>query len=354
MTAVSGGVGATVEPGQVEPGPVEPAQVESGQVELAQVQQARARIGGRVRRTPVLDAGAPGGAPAGGDGREGRDGSTLWFKLEYLQHTGSFKPRGMFNRILAARESGELGEAGVVTASGGNAGLAVAYAAAQLGVAAEVFVPETAPATKVDRLLRSGARVVQRGSAYAEAYEAAVERQAETGAVFCHAYDQPEVVAGQGTVALELLEQVPGVETILVAVGGGGLMGGIAAGAAGRARIVAVEPEGAPTLHAALAAGAPVEVQVGGVAADSLGARRIGDVALEVARRRRVDSVLVPDDAIMAARRELWEEYRIVVEPGAATAYAALRSGAYRPSPGERVAVVLCGGNTDPADLSTS
>ena len=304
----------------------------------ADVEAAAARAGGRVRRTPVA-AVEPGGH--------------TWFKLEFLQHTGTFKARGAVNRIAGAAERGELDPGtGVVVASGGNAGLANAWAAAALGVPATVFVPTTAPAVKVDRLRALGATVVQTGAEYATAYAAAVEHATATGAVYCHAYDQPEIAAGAGTLALELLEDLDArVHTVLVAVGGGGLMAGVAAACEGVARVVAVEPENAPTLHRALAAGEPVDVAVSGVAADSLGARRIGDIGWSVAVRTGVRSVLVTDDDVVAARRHLWAEHRVVVEHGAATAYAALQAGAYRPADGERVCVVLCGANTDPSDL---
>lgn len=276
----------------------------------------------------------------------------VWFKCEFMQHTGTFKARGALNRILASKERGELrADVGVVVASGGNAGLANAYAAAQLGVPATVFVPEAAPAVKVAKLKAIGASVVQGGAEYAAAYKAAVARAEETGAVYCHAYDQPEIAAGAGTIGTELLEQVPDVDTILVAVGGGGLMAGVAAAVEGSAKVVAVEPATAPTLHAALAAGEPVDVAVSGVAADSLGARRIGDIGFSVALRCGVESVLVTDEQIVAARSALWNEYRILVEHGAAAAYAALASGAYVPRMDERVAVILCGANTDPATL---
>jgi threonine dehydratase len=305
----------------------------------ADVEAAATRTVGRVRRTPVL--------PADPDAFRG------WFKLEYLQHTGTFKARGAVNRILGAQERGELDPAvGVVVASGGNAGMANAWAAAALGVPATVFVPTTAPAVKVERLRGYGATVVQTGSEYALAYAAAVERAAETGAVYCHAYDQREIAAGAGTLALELLEDLDGgVDTVLVAVGGGGLMAGVAAAVEGVARVVAVEPVGAPTLHAAVQAGAPVDVPVSGIAADSLGARRVGDIGWSVAVRTGVVPVLVTDDDLVAARRLLWAEHRIAVEHGAAAAFAALTAGAYVPAPDERVAVVLCGANTDPTDL---
>ncbi|MBB6406924.1 threonine/serine dehydratase [Arthrobacter sp. AZCC_0090] len=304
------------------------------------VDEAAARISGRIRRTPVFEADV------------GTVPGHLWFKCEFMQHTGTFKARGAFNRVLASRERGELkDEVGIVVASGGNAGLANAYAAAQLGVPATVFVPETAPAVKVKKLKASGATVVQRGTEYAEAFEAALDYAAETGAVYCHAYDQAEIAAGAGTVGSELLEQLGEVDTILVAVGGGGLMAGIAAAVEGRARVVGVEPDNAPTLYSALAVGAPVDVAVSGIAADSLGARQIGRIGFEVAVRTGVRTVLVSDDDIAAARSLLWEQYRIVVEHGAAAAFAALNSGAYVPEVGERVAVILCGANTDPSTV---
>ena len=295
---------------------------------------ARTRIAPYVRRTPLLAA----------------DG--LWFKCEFLQSTGVFKTRGAFNRQLAAKERGELDPTvGVVTASGGNAGLANAHVASTLGVRARVFVPENAPAVKVARLRSYGAEVMQVGKEYAEAYAAAVEHAASTGALFCHAYDQPETVAGAGTLAEEILEDEPRVDTIVVAVGGAGLFAGIAASAEGRAKVVAVEPENCPTLHAALAAGGPVDVSVSGVAADSLGARRVGDIGWALAERTNPTSVLVTDEAVIEARTRLWRDYRIPAEYGAAAAYAALTSGAYTPAPDERVAVVICGANTDPTTL---
>jgi threonine dehydratase len=298
-----------------------------------EVRRAAARIAGHVRRTPVLQAG-----PA------------LWFKLEYVQHAGSFKTRGMLNRIMAA---GALPAAGVVAASGGNAGLAAAYAARELGVPAEVYVPETAPPVKVAKLGKLGARVTQVGSEYAEAYAAAVVHAEATGALFCHAYDDPDMVAGNGTLGLELREQLPdGFDTVLVAVGGGGLVAGVATALQGTARIVAVEPETSAALHVALARGGPVDVPVSGVAADSLGARRVGAIAYATAVAAGMTSVLVDDRAIVDARRRLWEDYRIVVEHGTAAAYAALTGGAYTPADGERVVVLLCGANTNPADLA--
>lgn len=299
---------------------------------------AAERIRGRVRRTPVQTI------AAGDDWLPG--GGCL--KLEMLQHTGTFKARGAFNRILSAQERGDLdASVGVVVASGGNAGLANAFAARAVGVPATVFVPTTSSPVKVKRLEEYGATVVARGTEYAEAFEAAMAHVERTGAVYCHAYDQPEIVAGAGTLGLELAD----IDTVVVAVGGGGLMAGVATAVAGQARVVGVEPVGAPTLHRALGSGGPVDVPVSGIAADSLGARRLGTIAWEVAQRCGVRGVLVDEADIVAARQALWDRYRLVVEAGAATAVAALTSGAWRPAADERVAVVLCGANTDPADL---
>lgn len=306
----------------------------------ADVDQAAERIRGRIRTTPVLKLDA------------GHSPADVWLKCEFLQHTGTFKARGAFNRILGCRERGELDPAvGIVVASGGNAGLANAWAAAEVGVPATVFVPLTSPAVKVEKLRAAGAAVVQEGAEYADAYKLAMAEVGRTGAVYCHAYDQPEIAAGAGTIGLELLDQLGSVDTVLVAVGGGGLMAGIAAALEGVATVVAVEPENAPSLHAALAAGKPVDVEVSGIAADSLGARRIGDIGFSVAVRTGVESVLVSDTQITEARAFLWDNYRILLENGAAAAYAALHSGAYAPKAKERVAVILCGANTDPAGL---
>jgi threonine dehydratase len=239
----------------------------------------------------------------------------------------------------------------VVAASGGNAGLANAYAAAALGVPATVFVPENAPRVKVERLVAYNATVRQVGAEYAEAFAAAMQYVEESGALFCHAYDQLEIAAGAGTLAEEILQDEPGIDTIVVAVGGGGLYAGVAAAAEGRASVVAVEPFNIPTLHAALDAGRPVDVAVSGVAVDSLGARRVGEIAFDIAARVPPTSVLVDDAAIVAARSQLWSDYRIPAEYGAAAAFAALTSGAYTPAEGERVAVIVCGANTDASTL---
>ncbi|MFF5082543.1 threonine/serine dehydratase [Actinoplanes sp. NPDC000266] len=302
-------------------------------IDIQDVRAAATRIGARVRRTPILQV-----AP------------TTWFKLEQTQHAGSFKTRGMVNQILAA---GTLPPAGIVAASGGNAGLAAAYAARELGVAATVFVPVTAPPVKVAKLGKLGAKVTQVGNEYAEAYTAAVEQAEATGALFCHAYDDPNMVAGNGTIALELSEQLPaGFDTVLVAAGGGGLIAGLMAALSPAVKVVAVEPVTSAALHAALEAGAPVDVPVSGVAADSLGARRAGQIAFDLAQAFKIPSLLVDDQSIIDARRALWDDYRLAVEHGTAAAYAALTSGAYVPAPGERVVVLICGANTDPSDLA--
>ncbi|MFL6166105.1 MAG: threonine/serine dehydratase [Ornithinibacter sp.] len=300
------------------------------------VQTAAERIAGRVRRTPLLRPSA-------------RD--AVWLKCEFLQHCGVFKTRGAFNRQLAGLETGEIGDAGIVVASGGNAGLAQAFSARELGIRATVFVPQAAPEVKVERIRAYGALVRRVGSEYAEAYEAAVTFGEQTGAAVAHAYDQLDVAAGAGTVAEEILEDEPTIDTIIVAVGGGGLYAGVAASALGRARVVAVEPERCPTLRSAMEAGGPVDVAVSGVASDSLGARRLGDLAFAASEREPPTSVLVTDEEIVHARRMLWSEYRVPSETGAAAAYAALLSGRYVPGDGERVAVIVCGANTDPATL---
>ena len=307
---------------------------------IADIDRARSRIEGHVRRTPVISV----------EGALFGQEEPVLLKLEMLQHAGSFKPRGAFNRILGAAESGPLPADGVIAASGGNHGLAVAHVARQLGIQAHVFVPEATSAFKVERIRALGASVTVTGAMYADAYEACLRHAAMSGALFVHAYDQSEVVAGQGTVGRELMTQAD-IDTVLVAVGGGGLAAGVLLGIGPDVRLVAVEPERIPTLHAALAAGRPVDVEVSGVAADALGARRIGDLAFEVLAATHVQSVLVSDDAIAQTRQRLWDRLQLVSEHGGATAAAALLSGAYAPEPGERVAVVICGANTDPSDL---
>ena len=269
-------------------------------------------------------------------------------KLELLQHAGSFKPRGAFNRMLSA----DLPGSGVIAASGGNHGAAVAYAAQRLGVPAEIFVPELTPETKRRRIASYGAEVVRTGATYAEALDASRSRQQQSGALEVHAYDHEDVLAGQGTVGREFEADAPDLTHVLVAVGGGGLIGGIAAWYADRAEVVAVEPELCPALHQALAAGAPAPAPVGGIAADSLGARQVGGLMFEVARRYVRRSVLVTEVAIRAAQQALWDRLRLIAEPGGATALAALLSGAWTPPQGARVGVLLCGANTDPAAFS--
>jgi threonine dehydratase len=290
-----------------------------------------------VRHTPVVSVD---GGPLGSR-------HPVVLKLDTLQHSGSFKVRGAFHRLLSVPVPPD----GVLAASGGNHGAAVAYAARALGHRAEIFVPTIASPIKVERLRRYGAHLTLVGRNYGEAYAASQERAAACGALFVHAFDQPDVVAGQGTAARELEAQAPDLTTVLVAVGGGGLVGGVAAHYAGRVRVVGVETEGCPALHRALAAGAPVDVEVGGIAADSLGARRIGETGFALARRFVQDAVLVSDAAVREAQRFLWEEARVVAEPGGATALAALLSGAYVPGPDERVGVIVCGGNADLAPL---
>lgn len=298
----------------------------------ADIVAAADRIAGRVRETPVIAWDASG---------------AVMLKLECLQHAGSFKPRGAFNRIL----SSTVPAAGVIAASGGNHGLAVAHAARELGLAAEIYVPETTPAIKLQRLAALGAQVRPVGRQYAEAAQACARRQQETGALMVHAYDQTAVVAGQGTAAREFDAQVPALDTVLVAVGGGGFIGGVAAWFGGRARVVGVEPESSCALHAALAAGRPVDVDVSGVAADSLGARQVGAVMFPIAQRHVERVILVEDAAIRETQRRLWEAFRLVAEPGGAAALSALLSGRYRPAQGERVGVFVCGSNCDPATV---
>jgi threonine dehydratase len=311
---------------------------ESLPVGRTDIEGASGRIAGWIRRTPLLEVepealGTPG---------------PVALKLECHQHTGSFKPRGAFNRIL----SSEVPDAGVIAASGGNFGLAVAYAAMRLGHRAEVFVPESTPEVKIARLRAYGAEVKIHGGFYADALEAAEARRADSGALWTHAFDQPEMVAGNGTVGLEWGEQVRDLDTLLVAVGGAGLIGGIAAWFRGDPRILGVETEGTASLAAAMAHGAPVDVEIGGIAADSLGARRVGEIGFAIARRFVDRVVVVDDEAVRRAQRALWEKLRIIVEPGAAAPPAALLSGVYRPDEGERVGVLLCGANTDPGSIS--
>jgi threonine dehydratase len=307
------------------------------------IEAAHARLRGGhahfIRETPLWKL--PGRAL-------GLDCTEVWLKLEHLQASGSFKARGMLNRLLC----NPIPETGVIVASGGNAGIATAAAARELGVRCEVFVPTISSAAKQARLRELGADVVVTGAAYAEALEACLMRQRETGALLTHAYDQPEVVAGAGTVAKEIEAQGGGLpDSLLVSVGGGGLVAGIAAWCGHRTRVVALEPELAPTLCRAREAGEPVDVAVSGIAADSLGARRIGSIAWEIAREHVAEARLLSDEAIRAAQRALWKDFKLAVEPAAALPLAALQ-GAAPGEFGDRVGLVLCGANLDPATLA--
>ncbi len=295
-----------------------------------EIEAAAARIAGHVRRTPVteIDLG----------------GQSVAIKLEQMQHTGTFKARGAFNALIR----GPVPAGGVVAASGGNHGAAVAFAAARLGIPARIFVPEIAGPSKIALIERTGAALTVVPGAYADALAAALACEAETGAMQVHAYDAPATLAGQGTCLREWEEQGLDADTVLIAVGGGGLIGGAMAWLQGRRKVVAVEPEQARTLNAALEAGAPVDVPVSGIAANALGARRIGTLCFDLARAQGITSVTVPDEAIAEAQRVLWREARLLVEPAGATALAALLSGVYRPAPGEKVAILLCGANVAP------
>jgi threonine dehydratase len=312
---------------------LEPETVPPATVGRADVEAAAIRIADRIRHTPVIEL------EPGAFGVPGR----IILKLELLQHTGSFKARGAFNKMLAS----DVGDAGVIAASGGNFGLAVAFAARELGHRAEIFVPDSSPPVKADRIRDQGADVRVVPGYFAEAYAAMTERAATTGAILMHPYDQPEVVAGQGTIGAELSEQAPGADTVLAAVGGGGRGAGLAAGYDGDARVVAVEPAACPSMQVALETGHPVQVEVGGVAADSLGPARLGDIAFEITKRLVDGPIVVTDDDIIGAQRALWQRTRMVAEPGGATALAALLSGGYRPESGEQVVVLVCGANAD-------
>lgn len=271
----------------------------------------------------------------------------VWLKLEHLQVGGSFKARGMMNRMLAHA----IPESGVIVASGGNAGIATAAAAQALGVACEVFVPELASPAKQARLRQLGARVVVTGDAYSQALEACLLRQGATGALLMHAYDQTEVVAGAATLAAEIEAQAGLPDSVLVSVGGGGLMGGVAAWFEQRAKVVALEPTLAPTFYQARQARQPVDVAVSGVAADSLGAKRIGKIAWEISQRYVPEALLLSDASIRAAQLWLWQEFKLAVEPAAALGLAALQSGAYQSRADETLCLILCGANLDPSTL---
>jgi threonine dehydratase len=271
----------------------------------------------------------------------------LTFKLELMQHAGSFKSRGAFTHLLSRK----IPAAGVVAASGGNHGAAVAFAARRLGVAAKIFVPEISSPAKIARIRSYGADLVVGGKLYAEAYAASRQYAEQSGALQVHAFDQRETLLGQGTLAMELEAQAPDLDTLLVGVGGGGLIAGIAAWYRGKVKVVGVEPELAPTLTRALAAGHPVDAEAGGIAADSLAPKQIGAMVYPIARDHVAEVVLVEDDAIRAAQRALWDVIRVVGEPGGSAATAALLSGRYRPRPGERIGIVVSGGNTVAVDF---
>ena len=297
------------------------------------IRAVHARIAAHVRRTPVWRL---------ADGAFGHEGPVS-LKLELLQHAGSFKPRGAFNTLLSA----PVPAAGVAAASGGNHGAAVAYAAKQLGLKARIFVPEISSPAKIAVIRAHGADIVIGGARYADAQEACDCYVADTGALRVHPFDAEATIAGQGTVALEWEADDPDLDTVLVAVGGGGLIAGMAAWWAGRVKVVGVEPEGSRALHAAFEAGRPVDVDVHSIAADSLGARNVGARVFAICRETVDHVALVNDEAIVSAQRNLWRDWRIASEPGGAAALAALVSGAYRPRIGERVGVLLCGANVD-------
>jgi threonine dehydratase len=298
-------------------------------------------IAPRIRRTPVIEV----------DGADfGLPGTTLVLKLEFLQHTGSFKARGAFTHMLTR----DIPTAGVVAASGGNHGAATAFAAARTGHHATIFVPTVASKAKIEQIRDYGADLRIEGERYADALLASEEFTAQTGALRVHAYDQVETLLGQGTVALELETQAADLDAVLVAVGGGGLIGGMAAWYRGRTRLVAVEPENAPALAMALQAGAPVDAPVSGVAADSLGAKRVGTLMFPLARQYVDSALLVSDEAIVQAQQALWKTLRIVVEPGGAAALAAVLSGVFVAKPGQRIGVVLCGANTSAVQVPKS
>lgn len=298
----------------------------------AAIEEAHARIAPHIRRTPVLTL-------PGGFGHRG----TVSLKLEFLQHAGSFKSRGAFNTLL----SNAVPAAGVAAASGGNHGAAVAYAARQVGVKARIFVPEISSPAKVAVIRSHGAEVVIGGARYADAQDACDAYVAEIGALRIHPFAAESTITGQGTVGLEWEQDAPDLDTVLVAVGGGGLISGIASWWAGRVKVVGVEPEGSRALHAALQAGGPVDVEVDSVAADSLGARNTGELVHAICSRTVDHVALVTDEAIREAQRVLWRDFRIASEPGGAAALAALISGAYNPQPDERIGVLLCGANVE-------
>jgi threonine dehydratase len=310
----------------------------TGTIDRARIERTHSLIRPHIRATPVVEL-------------TGADFDLLAFpltlKLELFQHAGSFKTRGAFANLLTR----QIPAAGVVAASGGNHGAAVAYAAMRLGVPAHIFVPTVSSPVKIARIRAYGAELVVGGDRYADALAESQAFAARSGALPVHAFDQEETLLGQGSIGLELARQAPDLNTLLVSVGGGGLVGGIAAWCAGRPRVIGVEPETAPTLTQALAAGKPVDAEAGGIAADSLAPRRVGELMFPIARAHVARVVLVADAAIRRAQEALWESLRVVAEPGGAAAFSALLAGAYVPAPGERVGVVVSGGNTTAVDF---
>lgn len=302
------------------------------------IQQTEKVIRPYIRRTPILEV----------DGSDfGLDSITIVFKLELFQHSGSFKARGAFTNILTR----EVPPAGVVAASGGNHGAAVAFAAMKLRKPATIFVPSVAAPTKLDRIRSYGAELVISGDRYADSLEASEAWTAKSGALPIHAYEGDETLLGQGTLGLELEQQDPKLDSLLVAVGGGGLIGGVAAWYQDRVKMVAVEPFAAPTLERALSAGRPVDAPAGGIAADSLAPRQVGQQMFPIAQKHVREVVLVTDEEIVEAQQKLWQSVRVLAEPGGAAAFAGLLSGRYKTQPGERVGVIVCGGNaTNPTN----
>ncbi len=303
-----------------------------------QIEATYARIASHIRRTPVVEV----------DGADfDLNLSALTLKLELLQHAGSFKSRGAFNNLLTRK----IPPAGIVAASGGNHGAAVAFAAMKLGIPAKIFVPSVASPAKIQQIQAYGADLVIGGERYADALLASEAWISHSGALPIHAFDQVETLLGQATVGLELEQQAPKLDTLLVSVGGGGLIAGIAAWYCGKIKIVGVEPELAPTLTRAFAAGRPVDAEAGGIAADSLAPRRVGELVFPIAKQFVSGTVLVSDEALREAQRTLWKNLRIVAEPGGAAAFAALLSGRYVAQPNERIGVLICGGNTTAVDF---
>src|SRR5262245_30871752 len=307
-------------------------------VHRAAIERTYPVIAPQLRLTPVVEI-------AGED--FGLGDCRLVLKLEQLQHAGSFKARGAFANLSLR----EIPAAGVVAASGGNHGVAVALASHRLGIPATIFVPRVASPAKMRKIREHGAELVVVSDRYADALVASEAHAAQTGALRIHAYDQPETMLGQGTVALELERQAPALDALLVAVGGGGLIGGVAAFYEGRVDVIGVEPEAAPTLTEARRAGRPVDAEAGGIAADSLAPKRVGELMFPIAQRYVRDVLLVSDAAIADAQRALWSTLRVAVEPGGAAAFAALLSGRYVPRPQQRVGVLLCGANTAAVDF---